>query len=134
MTRSSSRPTRAQLLEENAALRAQIAHLENAAQAFREAADRVLYFDKETHWLTTRFREGCYQDVPGLCKVVTQAEIAANDYSCTAGRYVGVAAQADDVFNFEERLKEIKSELSILDEEAFKLAKIIQLKFEEIGI
>ncbi|MBP7692302.1 MAG: PAS domain S-box protein [Anaerolineales bacterium] len=42
MPRSSSRPTRAQLLEENAALRAQIAHLENAAPA-REDAYRVLF-------------------------------------------------------------------------------------------
>ena len=37
---------------------------------------------------------GVFADVPGLCRAVTLGEIAANDYSLTPGRYVGVAAAA----------------------------------------
>jgi len=107
---------------------------ENAVIGFNTAADNALYFDKELHWLTSRFPESKYQDVPGLCRVVTQAEIAANDYSLTAGRYVGVATQADDGFSFEERMAEIKFELADLDREAAVLAGTIQEHLNELGL
>lgn len=111
-----------------------LASLDSLTHTFQEAADRALYFDKEGHWLTSRFPEGKYQDVPGLCRVVTQADIAANDYSLTAGRYVGVAAQADDGFDFEERMAEIKLELADLDREAAVLAGTIQEHLNELGL
>jgi len=103
-------------------------------QVFQEAADRALYFEKEMKWLSDRFPEVKYQDVPGLCRVVSQADIAANDYSLTAGRYVGVAAQADDGFDFEERMAEIKLELADLDREAAVLAGTIQEHLKELGL
>jgi type I restriction enzyme M protein len=115
-------------------LQTHLGKLENLAHTFQEAADRALYFDKELHWLTSRFPEGRYRDVPGLCKVVTQSDIAANDYSLTAGRYVGVAAQADDGFDFEERMAEIKLELADLDREAVVLAGTIQEHLNELGL
>jgi len=115
-------------------LQSYLGKLETLAYAFQEAADRALYFDKERHWLTDRFPEGLYCDVPGLCRVVTQAEIAANDYSLTAGRYVGVAAKADDGFDFEARMAEIKLELADLDREAAVLAGTIQEHLNELGI
>lgn len=108
--------------------------LDTTAAAFQEAADTALYFEKELHWLTSRFPEGKYADVPGLCRAVTQAEIAANDYSLTAGRYVGVAAQADDGFDFEARMGEIKLELADLDREAAVLAGTIQEHLNEMGL
>ena len=111
-----------------------MAELEKLAQAYHEAADYCLYFHKEFQWLTTRFPEGKYQDVPGLCRVVSKAEIAANDYSLTAGRYVGVAAQVDDGFDFEERMGEIKLELADLDREAGVLAGTIQEHLNELGL
>lgn len=112
-------------------------HLETLAglaAQFQEAADSALYFDRELHWLTARFPDGVYCDVPGLCRVVTQAEIAANDYSLTAGRYVGVAAQVDDEVDFEARMAEIKFELADLDREAAVLAGMIQEHLKEMGI
>jgi len=115
-------------------LQTYLGKLETLAHTFQEAADRALYFDKERHWLSDRFPEGQYCDVPGLCRVVTQAEIAANDYSLTAGRYVGVAAKADDGFDFEARMAEIKLELADLDREATVLAGTIQEHLNELGI
>jgi len=72
--------------------------------------------------------------VPGLCKAVTQAEIAANDWSLTPGRYVGVApgaAEDDDGEAFVARMKEIHGELAELNEKSFDLAANIQANFAE---
>jgi len=76
------------------------------------------YFWKQAHWLTSRFPDSIYTDVEGLCKVVTQKEIASKDWSLSPGRYVGVGTSTDEDFDYEERLKEIHIELKGLHEEA----------------
>lgn len=92
------------------------------------------YFYKQAHWLTSRFPEGIYTDVEGLCKVVTQAEIEAKDWSLSPGRYVGVDTATDDDFDYEERLNEIHIELEGLNEEAIALANAISENFKELAI
>ena len=83
------------------------------------------YFYKQAHWLTSRFPDGVYTDVEGLCKVVSQAEIETKDWSLSPGRYVGVDTATDDDFDYEERLNEIHIELEGLNDEAVKLASLI---------
>jgi len=90
------------------------------------------YFYKQAHWLTSRFPDGVYADVEGLCKVVSQAEIEAKDWSLSPGRYVGVDAATDDDFDYEERLAEIHIELEGLNEEAIKLAQLIQENYKSV--
>jgi type I restriction enzyme M protein len=92
------------------------------------------YFYKQAHWLTSRFPEGVYTDVEGLCKVVTQAEIEAKDWSLSPGRYVGVDTATDDDFDYEERLNEIHIELEGLNEEAIALTKTISENYKELAI
>ncbi len=92
------------------------------------------YFYKQAHWLTSRFPEGVYTDVEGLCKVVTQKEIEVKDWSLSPGRYVGVDTATDDDFDYEERLNEIHIELDGLNEEAITLAKTISENFKELAI
>ena len=92
------------------------------------------YFYKQAHWLTSRFPEGVYTDVEGLCKVVTQKEIEAKDWSLSPGRYVGVDTSTDDDFDYEERLNEIHIELDGLNEEAIALAKTISENYKEMAI
>ncbi|MDD3744663.1 MAG: N-6 DNA methylase, partial [Lentimicrobiaceae bacterium] len=92
------------------------------------------YFYKQAHWLTSRFPEGVYTDVEGLCKVVTQKEIEAKDWSLSPGRYVGVDTATDDDFDYEERLNEIHIELDGLNEEAIDLAKTISENYKELAI
>jgi type I restriction enzyme M protein len=92
------------------------------------------YFQKQTHWLESRFPAGTYRDVEGLCKVVTQVEIAAKDYSLSPGRYVGVDTATDDDFDYEERLREIHLELAGLNDEATALALTIQANAKEVVV
>lgn len=100
-----------------------------------EACKRASYFVAQGHWLLGRFPNGWYDDVPGLCKAVTQAEIAANDWSLTPGRYVGSAAAIlddDDGEGFRARMKEIHDELAELNIRAVELATSIQTSFSEM--
>ena len=83
------------------------------------------YYWKQAYWLTSRFPEGIYCNVEGLCNVVTQADIEAKDWSLSPGRYVGVDAATDDDFDYEERLAEIHIELAGLNEEAVELVNTI---------
>jgi len=92
------------------------------------------YFWKQAHWLTSRFPDGVYADVEGFCKVVSQKEIEAKDWSLSPGRYVGVDTATDDDFDYEERLNEIHIELEGLNEEANALANAISENFKEIAI
>ena len=90
------------------------------------------YFWKQAHWLQSRFPNGIYTDVEGLCKVVNQADIEAKDWSLSPGRYVGVDAAIDDDFDYEERLNEIHIELAGLNEEAVALAGLIADNFKTV--
>ena len=92
------------------------------------------YFYRQAHWLTSRFPDGVYTDVEGLCKVVTQAEIEAKDWSLSPGRYVGVDTATHEDFDYEERLKEIHTELEGLNEEAIALANVIATNYKSIAI
>jgi type I restriction enzyme M protein len=66
-----------------------------------------------------------YADVAGLCKVATLEDIEAQGWSLNPGRYVGVAKQAADGFEFIERLEELHEELTTLNLEATKLQEEI---------
>ena len=69
----------------------------------------------------------------GLVKLVDHVELAANDFSLTPGRYVGVAPEVeDDEFDFEEALREIHLELDGLNTEAAELSEVIAKNFEEL--
>ncbi len=74
------------------------------------------------------FPEGGYRDVPGLCRVATRVDIAAQDWSLNPGRYVGVApGQAVDDEEFRVKLEALQEELEGLNAEAAGLqARIAQ--------
>jgi type I restriction enzyme M protein len=68
--------------------------------------------------LAEHFADGKYADVAGLCKAATLSEIEAQGWSLNPGRYVGVAARAEEDFDFKERLEELNEELETLNAEA----------------
>ncbi len=93
------------------------------------------YFWWQAHWLIERFPDAGLRDVEGLVKLLSRAEIKANDWSLTPGRYVGVAPEEEDAnFDFEETMREIHVELEDLNAEAVTLAAKIKKNFEELGI
>lgn len=107
-------------------------------EARREIVDQlklVRYFHRQAHWLLSRFPNAELSEVPGLVKLVDREELAANDWSLTPGRYVGVAPEEDDEdFDFEGTMRDIHIELAGLNEEAAALAAQIQANFEGLGL
>lgn len=101
--------------------------------AVLDALKQAAYFIHQVHWLHSRFPQALFEDVAGLCKAVSVEDIAANDYSLTPGRYVGVAAAAeDDEDDFAETLRGIHAELVELNDKAMELAGRIAGNFEEL--
>ncbi len=97
------------------------------------ALQQAVYFIHQVHWLHSRFAHGVFADVPGLCRAVTLDEIAANDFSLTPGRYVGVAAiEAEDEDDFAEQLRDVHSELAELNDQAVELAARISVNLVEL--
>lgn len=100
----------------------------------RKRTARVLNL-RRSATLTERFPGAELRDVAGLVKLVDRAEIEANDWSLTPGRYVGVAPQEEDEdFDFGEAMRAIHAELEELDAEAATLAAKIRKNFEALGI
>ncbi len=89
---------------------------------------------KEAKWLTEKFGDGIYTDIPGLCKIATIAEIEEKNWSLTPGAYVGVAPIKEDDENFEERMTEIHQELLMLQVEANRLMDVISINFERLDL
>jgi type I restriction enzyme M protein len=114
-----------------------IGKLEKELDARRKEAVEQLkaaaYFERQAHWLLSRFPDAKLVAVPGLVKLVDRKDIEAADWSLTPGRYVGVAPpEVDEDFDFEQTLSDIHVELADLNQEAAALAKTIQKNFEEL--
>ena len=88
--------------------------------------------DEAADWLEERFPDGKYRNVEGLVKAVTREEIAANDWSLTPGRYVGVAETDDNDEDFAEKFASLHEELRKLNAEAVTLAEKIDANFKEL--
>ncbi len=98
--------------------------ISNLQSAFRNAHDSGLTQAQSDNPQST-IRNPQYVDVPGLCKVATLSEIEAQGWSLNPGRYVGVAARAEEAFDFKERLEEMNEELETLNAEARELEQRI---------
>lgn len=83
--------------------------------------------------MTEVFGDDGYRNIPGLCKVATRVEIAAQDWSLNPGRYVGVAAgeQPDDE-DFRLQLEALQEELEGLNAEATRLQAVIAQNVAEV--
>lgn len=101
----------------------QIERLANIVRMYRgETAETR---EGSAAWLRETFPDGRYTDVPGLCKVATRAEIAAQGWSLNPGRYVGVAGRAAEAEDFFETLETLNEELEALNAEARALEERI---------
>ena len=96
--------------------------------------EQKLAVAKEADWLYSKFGEGEYSDILGLCKAATISEIEEKGWSLTPGAYVGVAPVEDDGVDFAERMKEIHKELLALQAESNSLMETISKNMEELGV
>ena len=108
--------------------------IESLYKAYSDKLHQFKYQLKNAEWLHHRFENGAYNDVEGLCKIVTNTEVAEKEYSLTPGRYVGTASVIDNDFDYETRLSELKIELQGLNDEAIELNKLIQINLEDINL
>ena len=99
-----------------------------------QALEQKLTVAKEALWLTEKFGDGVYQDIPGLCKAATLEEIKQKGFSLTPGAYVGVTPAEDDGVDFHERMAEIHKELLELQAESDRLMETISKNWEEMGL
>ena len=85
-------------------------------------------------WLQSRFPEARYEDVVGLCKAATQAEIEQQDWSLNPGRYVGVVIEEDGKTEeeFLSDIETLQAELAALQENASRLESTIAKNVEAI--
>ncbi|WP_245942191.1 HsdM family class I SAM-dependent methyltransferase [Algoriphagus chordae] len=74
-----------------------------------------------------------YEDIPGYCKSATLAEIQANDYVLTPGRYVGVAEEEDDGIHFEDKMTELTAKLKDQMAQAEELDQAIRENLKVLG-
>ncbi len=96
--------------------------------------EELLTIAQEAVWLYSKFGDGVYQDVAGLCKIAECSEIEVKGWSLTPGAYVGVAPLEHDGIDFHERIREIHEELLTLQAESNHLMDIISQNIKEMGI
>ncbi len=91
-----------------------------------EVKSAELYY-QHIHWLQERFPKAEYEDVTGLCKLASPAEVAEQDYSLNPGRYVGVVIEEDGKTEdeFLEEVVSIQGELEALNTTSDELRNVI---------
>jgi type I restriction enzyme M protein len=116
---------------------------------FRDRSNEILFIDaRKTGYMTNRKnkaftdddiakitnayhswrnKDGKYEDVAGFCKAATIAEVEANNFVLTPGRYVGTEDIEDDGIPFEEKVNAIAVELK----DQFEKSNELQIKIKE---
>ncbi len=109
--------------------------LDELQEMFRTNVDEVNYWYDNIHWLQSRFPNGKYNDVVGLCKVAIKKEyVDEQDYSLNAGRYVGVSVVAEQmsVEEFTKVLSSKLAELTRLNKQTAESERSITSELEQI--
>ena len=78
-------------------------------------------------------KEQEYKDIAGYCKSATLADIKANDYVLTPGRYVGAADIADDGIPFETKMSDLSQTLYSQMSQADELDRAIRKNLQALG-
>nr|WP_227520165.1 class I SAM-dependent DNA methyltransferase [Marinobacter sp. LV10R510-11A] len=95
--------------------------------------DDIAEITRTYHAWRGEAKDGGYEDLPGFCKATTLADIKANDYVLTPGRYVGAAAIEDDGIPFEVKMTELSKTLYQQMAEAERLDVVIRENLEGLG-
>jgi type I restriction enzyme M protein len=109
----------------------QIEFVSNVARLYRGEAigDRAA----STSLMALHFPGGAYVDVPGLCRVATRAEVAAQGWSLNPGRYVGVGGIDGPRDDFGDRLEELGERLAVLNSQSHALEDAVSASFATLA-
>lgn len=97
-------------------------------QALHDEVKTAESYYRHIEWLQERFPEAKYEDVVGLCKLATKADLKEQDYSLNPGRYVGVVIEEDgkseeeflsDLIDATSKLKELCNQAHDLEQILF---------------
>lgn len=104
-----------------------------ALTAYLAESNTVIYFAEQVEWLQSKFPDGKYEDVKGLCKIATTEDVEEQGYSLNSGRYVGIVIEEDNITReeFENRLKNLFTDFKKNTESAKKIENAI-LKSENM--
>ena len=97
--------------------------VKGALQALHDEVKLAEQFYTYIAWLQERFPKAAYEDVTGLCKLATRAEIAEQEWSLNPGRYVGIVIEEDGKTEeeFLNDLLSLRAELSTLHDQSSAL-------------
>ncbi len=108
--------------------------VEEAESSYKSMLGKQHYFEAQIAWLTERFPAGVYEDVTGLCKAASLAEIEEQDWSMNPGRYVGVVIEEDGLTEeeFLAEMKERHEKLNELNLKAIGLSDLINKNLTQL--
>jgi type I restriction enzyme M protein len=101
--------------------------LKTALEALHSEVRNAESYYQHIHWLQERFPSGEYEDVTGLCKLASPADVKEQEYSLNPGRYVGVVIEEDGKTEeeFVEEILATNEELSRLNRQARELESVV---------
>ncbi|MGF1990133.1 MAG: type I restriction-modification system subunit M [Nostoc sp. ZfuVER08] len=113
----------------------QIKELKSTLEMLHEEVKSAELFFTHIRWLQERFPNAEYEDVTGLCKLVTLEEVKEQEYSLNPGRYVGVVIEEDGKTEeeFIEEILNLNQELEKLNKEVHLLEGIIAHNVQDIA-
>ena len=108
--------------------------LKTALEELHKEMKNAEIFYQHIYWLQERFPKAEYEDVIGLCKLATPAEVKEQDYSLNPGRYVGVVIEEDGKTEeeFITDVLSIRDELSALAGTQAELETVISKNLKEL--
>jgi type I restriction enzyme M protein len=101
--------------------------LKGALEELHKEVKNAEIFYQHIHWLQERFPKAEYEDVTGLCKLASLAEVQEQEYSLNPGRYVGMVIEEDGKTEdeFIDGLLAMNDELTSLALQARALEKVL---------
>jgi len=109
--------------------------LKGALEELHKEVKNAEIFYQHIHWLQERFPNAEYEDVTGLCKLASPADLQEQDYSLNAGRYVGVVIEEDGKTEeeFVADLLAMNDDLVILNAAARGLEDLIAHNIQQVA-
>jgi len=100
--------------------------LKTALEALHKEVNNAEIFYRHIQWLEERFPKAEYEDVTGLCKLASPAEVKEQEYSLNPGRYVGVVIEEDGKTEeeFISETLDLRDALELLNSESRNLERV----------